>query len=125
MNKNNDEDDEREAKNNIIEKNARIKTKEYFNKYKSLTKNNVGNFLEYIGLSEIWSTEEERNLFWEKLIQNSENKEQKFISTRNEVNNKLNTNMNHENSSFNKKLTISLPIENNDLKIIKTKLNNL
>ena len=51
------------------------------------------------------------------------NKEQKFISTRNEVNNKLNTNMNHENSSFNKKLTISLPIENNDLKIIKTKLN--
>ena len=76
MNKNNDEDDEKEAKNNIIEKNARIKTKEYFNKYKSLTKNNVGNFLEYIGLSEIWSTEEDQNFFWEELISKSENKEE-------------------------------------------------
>jgi hypothetical protein len=72
--KNNEGKKEKEEKNNSIENKARDKIKEYFNKYKSLLKDNFTAFIEYIGLSEIWSAEEEKNIFWEKLIQNSENK---------------------------------------------------
>ena len=57
-----------------LENKAKIKIKDYFNEYRSLTKVDFSNFIKYIGLSEIWSTEDEQNLFWEKLVQNSENK---------------------------------------------------
>ena len=72
--KNNEGKKDKEEKNNSIENKARDKIKEYFNKYKSLLKDNFTAFIQYIGLSEIWSAEEEKNIFWEKLIQNSENK---------------------------------------------------
>ena len=75
MENNNDEDeDEKGNKKNSIENNARIKIKEYFTINKSLEKNNFNNFIDFIGLSEIWSSEEERNFFWENLLQKSENK---------------------------------------------------
>ena len=71
----NDEDeDEKLKEKNSIENNARIKIKEYFSKNKSLEKNNFNKFIEYIGLSDIWSTEKEQNFFWENLTQNSKNK---------------------------------------------------
>ena len=71
----NDEDeDEKLKEKNSIENNARIKIKEYFSKNKSLEKNNFNKFIEYIGLSEIWSTEEEQSFFWENLVQNTKNK---------------------------------------------------
>ena len=73
-NNNEDDEDEKGNKKNSIEKNARIKIKEYFKINKSLKKNNFNNFIDYIGLSEIWSLEEEKNLFWENLVQKSENK---------------------------------------------------
>jgi len=75
MNNNNDDDENEKAnKKNSIENNAKIKIKEYFAINKSLKKNNFDNFIDYIGLSEIWSSEEERNFFWENLVQQSENK---------------------------------------------------
>ena len=75
MNNNNDDDENEKAnKKNSIENNAKIKIKEYFAINKSLKKNNFDNFIDYIGLSEIWSSEEERNFFWENLVQKSENK---------------------------------------------------
>ena len=73
-NNNEDDEDEKGNKKNSIENNARIKIKEYFKINKSLKKNNFNNFIDYIGLSEIWSLEEEKNLFWENLVQKSENK---------------------------------------------------
>ena len=73
----NDEDeDEKLKEKNSIENNARIKIKEYFSKNKSLEKNNFNKFIEYIGLSEIWSTEEEQSFFFFFLIQNTKNKNQ-------------------------------------------------
>ena len=61
-------------KNDSLENKAKIKIKDYFKEHKTLTKNNFSKFINYIGLSEIWSTEEEQNIFWEKIVQNSENK---------------------------------------------------
>ena len=63
-----------ENKNDFLENKAKIKIKDYFKEHKTLTKNNFSKFINYIGLSEIWSTEEEQNIFWEKIVQNSENK---------------------------------------------------
>ena len=61
-------------KSDSLENKAKIKIKDYFKEHKTLTKNNFSKFINYIGLSEIWSTEEEQNIFWEKIVQNSENK---------------------------------------------------
>ena len=51
-------------KNDSLENKAKIKIKDYFKEHKTLTKNNFSKFINYIGLSEIWSTEEEQNIFW-------------------------------------------------------------
>ena len=61
-------------KNDSLENKAKLKIKDYFKEFKTLTKNNFSKFINYIGLSEIWSTEEEQNIFWEKIVQNLENK---------------------------------------------------
>ena len=45
----------------------RIKIKEYFSLNNSLTKNQFFNFLKYIGLDEIWSTENEQKILWDKI----------------------------------------------------------
>ena len=65
--------------NNIHEKNskesiAKLKIKEYFSINKTLTHDKFNNFIEYIGLKEIWSTEIEQNLLWESLVANSKDK---------------------------------------------------
>ena len=39
----------------------------YFNEHQSLTLQNFDNFLEYIGLKEIWSSEEEQTILWESI----------------------------------------------------------
>ena len=52
---------------NPKEKNAKIKIKEYFDKNKSLTKDNFDNFISFIGLKEIWSTEEEQKFLWDSI----------------------------------------------------------
>ena len=46
---------------------TKIKIKEYFDINKSLTKNNFNNFLNYIGLGQIWSTDDEQNILWDKV----------------------------------------------------------
>ena len=61
-------------KNDSLENKAKLKIKDYFKEFKTLTKNNFSKFINHIGLSEIWSTEEEQNIFWEKIVQNLENK---------------------------------------------------
>ena len=65
--------------NNIHEKNskesiAKLKIKEYFSINKTLTHDKFNNFIEFIGLKEIWSTEIEQNLLWESLVANSKDK---------------------------------------------------
>lgn len=56
------------------ENETKTKIKEYFDINKSLTKNNFNNFLNYIGLGQIWSTEEEQNILWNKVAMYSVDK---------------------------------------------------
>ena len=53
---------------------TKIKIKEYFDINKSLTKNNFNNFLNYIGLGQIWSTDDEQNILWDKVAMYSVDK---------------------------------------------------
>ena len=61
-------------KKNSKESIAKLKIKEYFSINEVLTHEKFNNFLEFIGLKEIWSTETEQNLLWESLIANSKDK---------------------------------------------------
>ena len=56
------------------ENETKIKIKEYFDINKSLAKNNFNNFLNYIGLGQIWSTEDEQNILWDKVAMYSVDK---------------------------------------------------
>ena len=56
------------------ENETKIKIKEYFDINKSLAKNNFNNFLNYIGLGQIWSTEDEQNILWDKVTMYSVDK---------------------------------------------------
>ena len=72
------EDLENEDKNinkkDSKENEAKIKIKEYFDINKSLTKNNFNDFLNYIGLGQIWSTEDEQTILWNKVAMYSVDK---------------------------------------------------
>ena len=61
-------------KNNSKESIAKLKIKEYFSINETLTHDKFNNFLEFIGLKEIWSTEIEQNLLWETLVAISKDK---------------------------------------------------
>ena len=70
------------SKNNIFnnkgaskEDKVRIKIKEYFKKENQLIKENFDSFLSFIGLKEIWSTEEEQKVLWESIISKAKDKE--------------------------------------------------
>ena len=98
---------------------TRIKIKEYFTINKTLIKNNFNNFLKFIGLEEIWSTEDEQKLLWDKIAMYSidknnidyeaalcgisdfleEEDEEEDIDERKDKNNKLSYN-NIENDSL-------------------------
>ena len=54
---------------------VKIKIKEYFKKENQLIKENFDSFLSFIGLKEIWSTEEEQKVLWESIINKAKNKE--------------------------------------------------
>ena len=56
------------------ENETKTKIKEYFDINKSLTKNNFNNFLNYIGLGQIWSTDDEQNILWDKVAMYSVDK---------------------------------------------------
>ena len=55
--------------NNSKENNVKLKLKEYFMNNKILTYENFNQFLEYIGLRDIWSTEKEQNFLWESITE--------------------------------------------------------
>ena len=69
---------------NIIENNlgkinskesiAKRKIKEYFENNKVLTHEKFNEFLEFIGIKEIWSTEKEQNLLWDSIAEKSTDK---------------------------------------------------
>ena len=70
------------SKNNIFnnkgaskEDKVRIKIKEYFKKENQLIKENFDSFLSFIGLKEIWSTEEEQKVLWESIISKAKDQE--------------------------------------------------
>ena len=65
---------ENNLNNNSKETTAKLKIKEYFINNKVLTYEKFNEFLEYIGIREIWSTEQEQNLLWDSIISNSKDK---------------------------------------------------
>ena len=60
INYNNDKKQNKESE-------IRTKIKEYFSLNNSLTENKFFNFLKYIGLDDIWSTENEQKILWDKI----------------------------------------------------------
>ena len=56
------------------ENETKTKIKEYFDINKSLTKTNFNDFLNYIGLGQIWSTEDEQKILWDKVAMYSVDK---------------------------------------------------
>ena len=61
-------------KENSKENKVKLKLKEYFSNNKSLIHENFNDFLEFIGLREIWSTEDEQKILWNAIISNSKDK---------------------------------------------------
>ena len=59
--------------NNLIESSAKIKIKEYFENNKVLTHENFNKFIEFIGLRDIWSSEDQKFL-WETITLNATDK---------------------------------------------------
>jgi hypothetical protein len=72
------EDSEKEDKiinkKDSKENETKTKIKEYFDINNSLTKNNFNDFLNYIGLGQIWSTEDEQKILWSKVAMYSVDK---------------------------------------------------
>ena len=60
---NNNSPPSKNSKENQIKENIR----KYFNEHQSLTLQNFDNFLEYIGLKEIWSSEDEQAILWDSI----------------------------------------------------------
>ena len=60
--------------NNIIENIAKRKVKEYFEINKVLTHENFNKFIEFIGLRDIWSSEDDQKFLWESIILNATDK---------------------------------------------------
>jgi hypothetical protein len=56
------------------ENRTKSKIKEYFKKNDSLIKKNFNNFLIFIGLGQIWSTESEQKLLWDRIVSYTINK---------------------------------------------------
>ena len=61
-------------KNESKEKRTKSKIKEYFKNNNFLIKKNFNNFLIFIGLGQIWSTESEQKMFWDKIVSYTANK---------------------------------------------------
>ena len=61
-------------KNESKENRTKSKIKEYFKNNNFLIKKNFNNFLIFIGLGQIWSTESEQKLFWDKIVSYTANK---------------------------------------------------
>nr|MCR5262962.1 hypothetical protein [Clostridiales bacterium] len=57
------------------ESKIKLKLKEYFTINEKLFHENFNSFLEFIGLSEIWSTKKEQNLLWESIMAKATDKE--------------------------------------------------
>lgn len=62
------DDENYELEKQTKENRTKSKIKEYFNKNVNLIKNNFNNFLKFIGLGQIWSTENEQKLLWDKIV---------------------------------------------------------
>ena len=60
-----------ESKQNIV----KVKIKEYFSKNKQLNKSDFSKFISFIGLSDIWSSEQEQIILWQSIINKAKNKD--------------------------------------------------
>ena len=60
---------------NSKENKVKLKLKEYFTINEKLFHENFNSFLEFIGLSDIWSTEKEQNILWESIMAKATDKE--------------------------------------------------
>ena len=107
-------DDSNNIKNelNDFEKILSEKTKNYFEKENKITKDNLSKYLEYVGLLDFWSTEEEKNYFWGVLEKYSDNNELNLEGTLkgineffNDVEEQNNDNENNKNSILNNRIS--------------------
>ena len=69
-----------EQKDNLVKKdskenNVKLKLKEYFMNNKYLRHENFNQFIGFIGLKDIWSTEKEQNFLWESIKENATDKQ--------------------------------------------------
>ena len=62
-------------KDNSKENKVKLKLKEYFTINEKLFHENFNSFLEFIGLSDIWSTEKEKNILWDTIMAKATDKE--------------------------------------------------
>ena len=62
-------------KENSKENKVKLKLKEYFTINEKLFHQNFNSFLEFIGLSDIWSTEKEQNILWDSIMAKATDKE--------------------------------------------------
>ena len=62
-------------KENSKENKVKLKLKEYFIINEKLFHENFNSFLEFIGLSDIWSTEKEKNILWDTIMAKATDKE--------------------------------------------------
>lgn len=62
-----------DVKDDSLKENAKKMAKEYFATHTSLTKENFTKFFDLLGLSEIWSGEEEKNSVWEAFEKYADN----------------------------------------------------
>ena len=53
---------------------VKLKIKEYFEKKNQLIKEDFDSFLDFIGLKDIWSKEEEQKVLWESIINKAKDK---------------------------------------------------
>ena len=61
-------------KNDTKQNNVKEKLKEYFSENKQLNKKDFNSFLSFIGLSDIWSSEQEQIILWESISNKAKDK---------------------------------------------------
>ena len=95
-----------------FEKFVTDKTISYFENENKITKDNFSQYLEYVGLLDFWSTEQEKNYFWGVLEKYSDNNELNLEGTLkgineffNDVEEQNNDNENNKNSILNNRIS--------------------
>ena len=101
-------DDDNNIKNELDDYKKIIseKTKNYFEKEKKITKDNFSQYLEYVGLLDFWSTEEEKNYFWGVLEKYTNNNELNLEGTLKGINDFFNDVEEQNNDNENSKISL-------------------